>query len=97
MLGVPTPVTDAIITLSEELLQKDCRAIGRTVESIGIDPRWSKETLKRYLRDGTIGTAAKKAAKPKTAGTKKAPAKTKKAPAKKAAKSKNATRKGRKA
>jgi opine dehydrogenase len=86
MLGVPTPVTDAIITLSEELLQKDCRAIGRTVESIGIDPRWSKETLKRYLRDGTIGTAAKKAAKPKVAKA----AKPKKAPAKKAAKSKNA-------
>jgi hypothetical protein len=83
---VPTPVTDAIITLSEELLQKDCRAIGRTVESIGIDPRWSKETLKRYLRDGTIGTAAKKAAKPKVAKA----AKPKKAPAKKAAKSKNA-------
>jgi opine dehydrogenase len=62
MLGVPTPVTDAIITLSEELLQKDFRAMGRTVESIGIDPRWSKETLKRYLRDGTIG-AAKKVAK----------------------------------
>ena len=58
MLGVPTPVTDAIITLSEELLQKDCRAIGRTVESMGIDPRWSKETVKRYLRDGTIGAAS---------------------------------------
>ncbi len=62
MLGVPTPVTDAIITLAEELLQKDFRAMGRTVESIGIDPRWSKETLKRYLREGTIGTAKKKAA-----------------------------------
>jgi opine dehydrogenase len=106
MLGVPTPVTDAIITLSEELLQKDCRAIGRTVESIGIDPRWSKETLKRYLRDGTIGAAAKPpkgaAAKPPKgaaakAKPKRAPAKTKKAPAKKAAKSKNTKRKGRKA
>ena len=61
MLGVPTPVTDAIITLSEELLRKDFRAMGRTVESIGIDPRWSKETLKRYLRDGTIGAAKKTA------------------------------------
>jgi opine dehydrogenase len=67
MLGVPTPVTDAIITLAEELLQKDFRAMGRTVESIGIDPRWSKETLKRYLRDGTVGAAKPKAraAKPK--------------------------------
>ena len=71
------PFSDAIITLCEELLQKDCWAIGRTVEAMGIDPRWSIETLKRYLRDGTIGAAKPKAAK-------------KKAPAKKAAKSKNA-------
>jgi opine dehydrogenase len=91
MLGVPTPVTDAIITLSEELLQKDCWAIGRTVEAMGIDPRWSKETVKRYLRDGTIGAAKAKqpAARPapKRAPAKKAAsAKAKKAPVKKAPK-----------
>ena len=97
MLGVPTPVTDAIITLSEELLQKDCRAIGRTVESIGIDPRWSKETLKRYLRDGVVPAAAGKAKKTAkaTAAKPRAAKKTAKSKAaKKAATSKSA--KGRK-
>ncbi|OHD70557.1 MAG: hypothetical protein A2177_05680 [Spirochaetes bacterium RBG_13_68_11] len=81
MLGVPTPVTDAIITLAEELLQKDFRAMGRTVESIGIDPTWSKETLKRYLREGTIGAAKRKAAAGKKAPAKKATAKKAKAAA----------------
>jgi opine dehydrogenase len=89
MLGVPTPFSDAIITLAEDLLQKDCWAIGRTVESIGIDPRWSIETLKRYLRDGVVPVAAgkprvakAKAAKPKAAKASRAPM----APAKKAVK-----------
>ena len=63
MLGVPTPVTDAIISISEVLLQTDFRAMGRTVQSLGIDPRWSKETLKRYLREGTVAKAAKVKAK----------------------------------
>jgi hypothetical protein len=52
MLGVPTPVTDAIITLAEVLLKKDFRAAGRTVESMGINPSWSPKRLARYLRDG---------------------------------------------
>jgi opine dehydrogenase len=60
MLGVPTPVTDAIITMSEVLLQTDFRAMGRTVQSIGINPRWSKETLKRYLREGTVAKTKKR-------------------------------------
>ena len=54
MLGVPTPVTDAIITLAEVLLRKDFRSIGRTVESLGIDPKWSPKKLAKYLRDGTV-------------------------------------------
>jgi opine dehydrogenase len=54
MLGVPTPVTDAIITLSEVLLQKDFRSIGRTVESMGINPSWSRKKLAKYLHDGTV-------------------------------------------
>ncbi len=102
MLGVPTPVSDAIITLSEELLQKDCWKIGRTVESIGIDPRWSVETLKRYLRDGVVPAVRKPAAKAAAAkrpakkpAVKKTVKKTAKKTAKKpAAKAKNA--KGRK-
>jgi hypothetical protein len=53
MLGVPTPVTDAIITMAEVLLSKDFRAMGRTVEAMGIDPSWSVEELKAYLGEGT--------------------------------------------
>jgi opine dehydrogenase len=54
MLGVPTPVTDAIITMAEVLLDRDFRAMGRTAQSMGIDPSWSTETVKRYLREGTV-------------------------------------------
>ena len=52
MLGVPTPVTDAIITMSEVLLSKDFRGMGRTVESMGINPSWSRRKLSKYLREG---------------------------------------------
>ena len=72
MLGVPTPVTDAIITMAEVLLQKDFRAMGRTVEALGIDPRWSKQTVKRYLRDGSVGSAKKVKGKPAKAAVRKA-------------------------
>ncbi len=52
LLDVPTPVTDAVITISEGLLNKDFRSIGRTVETMGIDPSWSVEQVKRYLAEG---------------------------------------------
>jgi opine dehydrogenase len=52
MLGVPTPVTDAVITIAEGLLDRDFRTGGRTVEAMGIDPKWSVEELKRYLHEG---------------------------------------------
>ena len=52
MLGVPTPVVDSVITLAEGLLNRDFWSMGRTVESLGIDPRWSLEQLKRYLQEG---------------------------------------------
>ena len=54
MLGVPTPVSDAIIKISEVLLERDFWSMGRTVEAMGIDPSWSEEQLKKYLADGTI-------------------------------------------
>lgn len=54
MLGVPTPVTDAIITLAEVLLQKDFRSMGRTVEAMGFDPSWSAKKLSKYLREGKV-------------------------------------------
>ena len=54
MLGVPTPVTDAIITLAEVLLQQDFRSTGRTVEALGFDSSWSAKKLSKYLREGKV-------------------------------------------
>jgi hypothetical protein len=54
MLGVPTPVSDAIITMSDVLLNRDFRSIGRTVESMGLDSSWSLEQLKKYLKEGVL-------------------------------------------
>ena len=54
MLGVPTPVSDSIIKISEVLLDRDFWSMGRTVEAMGFDPSWSEEQLKKYLADGTI-------------------------------------------
>jgi opine dehydrogenase len=52
LVGVPTPVTDAIITISENLLERDFWSIGRTAETLGIDPAWSLDRVKKYLKDG---------------------------------------------
>jgi opine dehydrogenase len=52
MLGVPTPASEAIITLASIMNQADYWATGRTMEKMGIDPQWSKERLKRYLELG---------------------------------------------
>jgi opine dehydrogenase len=54
MLGVPTPVSEAIITIAEGLLDRDFWSIGRTVEAMGIDPSWSVQRLKRYLHEGAV-------------------------------------------
>ncbi|MEW5816859.1 MAG: NAD/NADP octopine/nopaline dehydrogenase family protein [Spirochaetota bacterium] len=54
MLNVPTPVTDAVITLAEGLLERDFRSLGRTVEAMGIDPAWPVLKLKLYLREGVV-------------------------------------------
>jgi opine dehydrogenase len=54
MLGVPTPVSEAVITIAEGLLDRDFWSIGRTVEAMGIDPSWSVDQLKSYLREGAV-------------------------------------------
>ncbi|MEM2841880.1 MAG: NAD/NADP octopine/nopaline dehydrogenase family protein [Candidatus Bathyarchaeia archaeon] len=54
MVKVPTPVTKALITIAESLLQEDFWKTGRTVERLGIDPSWSLEELKRFLMEGKV-------------------------------------------
>lgn len=54
MLGVPTPVCDSIITISEALLDRDFWSIGRTINELGISPTWTIEDLKKYLEEGKI-------------------------------------------
>ena len=52
MLSVPTPASDAIITLASVLNGEDYWALGRTVDKMGINPTWSKVRLKEYLEEG---------------------------------------------
>ncbi|MCR4429220.1 MAG: NAD/NADP octopine/nopaline dehydrogenase family protein [Caldiserica bacterium] len=52
MLKVPTPVSDALITLASTLNGEDYWAQGRTVEKLGIDPSWTLEQLQEYLKEG---------------------------------------------
>lgn len=54
MLGIPTPVSDAVTTIAEVLLDRDFWKIGRTVERMGFDPNWSASQLSRYLHEGEI-------------------------------------------
>ena len=54
MIGVDTPVCDALVTIASVLLKEDFWKIGRTVEKLGINPKWSKEELERFLTEGKV-------------------------------------------
>ena len=49
MLRVPAPVSGAILTIASVLLKTDFWAIGRTVEKLGINPKWSVDELNKFL------------------------------------------------
>jgi opine dehydrogenase len=54
MLKVPTPVSDAIITIASVLNEEDYWGIGRTVEKLGINPSWTVEQLNKFLYEGEL-------------------------------------------
>lgn len=54
MLGVPTPVSDALIVMTSTLNGEDYWKLGRTVEKLGLDPKWNLQQLQSYLQDGTL-------------------------------------------
>ena len=54
LTGVPTPVSDAIVTIASGLLDRDFRSQGRSLEKLGFDPAWSVEQLYEYLETGDV-------------------------------------------
>ena len=49
---MPTPVSDAIVTIASGLLEQDFRSQGRSLDKLGFDPDWSVDRLYQYLETG---------------------------------------------
>ncbi len=54
LLGVPTPVSDAITTIAERLLNRDLHSGGRDIEALGLKADWTVEQVKQYLYEGKV-------------------------------------------
>lgn len=55
LLGVPTPVCDAVTTIAESLLEKDFHSSNcRTIKELGLNEDWTVEQIKQYLYEGKV-------------------------------------------